>query len=849
LKHRLIKKKNEMLNEDITGLLRRVAVTLGLAATVVISGQVQAQEGSGVSYALEEIVVTARRREESLVDVPVSISVLNADFLQEQNIFSTVDLFSVTPGVDYKDYGRRSHNTTTIRGVTPGGQSSLNQKVTILLDGVPITGNPGTFTQFLDIQQIEVLRGPQSAAFGRATFAGAVNYVTKDPGDEFSATVRTTRSNMDRTILGANFNGPITDNLGFTLDLFEEDFRGPGTDAWQASQPGSDIVHDLGSTSTQHMSGKLKFTPNDFFDAELRFSRRNTDDGPSAQRILGPGVAKECNNVVTPNGKRHIQGEWNCPMQTAQQLLYHDLTYEYTEGTANYLFAKSQSILDPEVSRKQEQVSGEFTFSFDNGSLLQAIVSSATDDQMIWAGSPGSPGYSTSVRGMYNAMLTFNMAAPSGADKEDYADVRWLSPDDSSLRWMVGFSSFSFHYDATVYTQYAAVLDPALGKVVGMGMAIAPSRRSDQTTEATGVYGSIGYDLSDRTTVSFEGRFQSDNLTSTDIMSGRSVNRTTDSFQPRLAINHALNDDLSIYGQLSSATGPARANPIFMDATVQRALKAANAAGVISWTADTFMATDEEVITNFEVGLKGSVLDGRLQFAAAAYVIDWQDMLLGERFDLGGLDGTTGKWNDGTHSNGEIFARTATFYNGIYMNFGQGDLSGVELEGNFLLNDRWSMRGSLALQNNSYGSHCDIGAQSTYGLVSDCKAKGVPGVQVAGNEIESNSDTQATLSVRYQAPLAENWQWGGVLSMNHAGAQWLDIINYASLPAVSSINGQVNFANDNWDITIYGNNLTDETSPTLVREWREQLLRGDSNTWLYSQRWPREIGVRLNYSF
>ena len=842
-----------------TGFLKRLTTVLGITAavtTVGLSGQVQAQEGSGASLALEEIVVTARRREESLVDVPVSISVVNADFLQEQNILNTADLFMTTPGVDYREYGRRSGNTTTIRGITPGGQSSLNQKVTILLDGVPITGNPGTFTQFLDLQQIEVLRGPQSAAFGRATFAGAINYVTKDPGNEFSGTVRTTRSDMDRNILGVNFNGPITDNLGFTLDLFEEDFRGPGTDAWQASQPSSDIVYDLGSTSTQHMSGKLKFTPNDFFDAELRFSRRNTDEGPTNQRIPGPGVAVKCNNVVTPGGKRHIQGEWNCPMQTAQQLLYHDLTWEYPydasnpNGSTNYLFAKSQSVLDPEVSRDQEQISGEFTFSFDNGSQLQAIVSSATDDQMIWGGSAGSPGYSTSVMGMYNPMLTFNMAAPSGADKEDYVDVRWVSPDDASLRLMVGYSSFSFHYDATVYSQYAAVLDPALGQIVGMGMAISPSRRSDQTTEATGLYGSVGYDLSDRTTVSFEGRFQSDNLTSTDIMSGRTVNRITRSFQPRLAINHALNDDLSIYGQLSSATGPARANPVFMDATVQRALQAANAAGAIEWTADTFMATDEEVITNFEVGLKGSVLDGRLQFAAAAYIIDWQDMLLGERFDLGGLTvGTSGKWNDGTHSNGEIFNRTATFYNGIYMNFGQGDLSGVELEGNFLLNDRWSMRGSLALQNNTYGSHCDIGAYSTYGVASDCRSKGVPGTKVDGNEIEANSDTQATLSVRYQAPLAENWQWGGVLSMNHAGASWLDIINYASLPAISSINGQVNFANDNWDITIYGNNLTDETSPTLVREWREQLLRGDSNTWLYSQRWPREIGLRLNYSF
>ena len=100
---------------------------------------------------------------------------------------------------------------------------------------------------------------------------------------------------------------------------------------------------------------------------------------------------------------------------------------------------------------------------------------------------------------------------------------------------------------------------PELGleDLVNGGMAFLARRRSDQTTEATGVYGSVAYDISDRTTVSFEGRFQRDEAGNAGHQQqATGWIRKPSRFKPRLAINHALNDDWSIYGQIAQGTNP-----------------------------------------------------------------------------------------------------------------------------------------------------------------------------------------------------------------------------------------------------------------------------------------------------
>ena len=616
----------------------------------------------------------------------------------------------------------------------------------------------------------------------------------------------------------------------------------------------------MANTNTQHFSGKLKFAPNDFFEMELSASYTEQDDGAPSEYLLPVGTPSACNNIVLGNGRPYVQGEWNCALHTGPNPKFHDLRLDgFIEGTLPYNQARSYSVLDPTSTRERERIAGEFNFNFDNGGLLQAIVSSATDDALLWTAFSSVEGATTNVRGMFNPMLTRNMGRPNGSDKEDYLDVRWLSPADSSLRWMVGVSRFEFHYTDTVFTQYAGIAFPELGleDLVNGGMAFLPRRRSDLTTEATGVYGSVAYDINDRTTVSIEGRFQRDEALTLDVISGNSVDQVTDSFQPRLAINHALNDDWSIYGQIAQGTNPAKANPQMIDPLVQAATEAAFAAGFIDYTADLFTSTTEEELTNYEFGIKGGALDGRLQLAAAVYVIDWQDMILGERFDYGGAQPVMGScagvpncWNDGSFSNGVRYSRRVTFINGSRLNAGSGDLKGVELEANLRATDRWSFRTSLALQDSQYDDNCDFSGVGRYGFTSNCfTGANLPGLQVGGNAIEKNSEVQGTLSATYVAPLGGNWQWSGHLGVRHSGEKFYDVINYAVIPAATTATGQISFNNDNWDIILYGNNLTDEDSVLDLREFSEGTIGGDLNSWSYHARLPREIGLRVNFTF
>ena len=820
-------------------------VATGLALAPTAPAQAQLAEDN----LLEEILVTARRREESLQDVPVAITVMTMDFVQEANIMDTFDLYAETPGVDFEQTRERLGSRTTIRGINPGSQGPANQKVSIFINGAPIFGTNASM-QFIDLERIEVLRGPQSAAFGRATFAGAVNYVTRDPGDQFSGSVKATASNQNRTILGVALDGPITDSLGFTLDVVQEDWGAP--DEWITTDG-----YRSGSTLTEYYSGKLKFTPNDFFDMELTASLTSGDDGPGSEFLIASDTIDTCNNSELPNGRGYVVGEWQCEQYEGPNPRNHDLRGEYEEGTHDYNLAWAESVLRPGATQDRQRIAGEFNFSFDNGGLLQAIVASAFDNTRRWIDSDMSDAPSITGSGMFSSMLTGNMGNRRKTDREEYVDVRWLSPADSSLRWLVGVSSFEFAFNDAAINQFAGVEFPDLGLqcLINDCMDFPPDRRQNLTTLATGVYGNVTYDLSDRTTLSFEGRFQRDKQLTLDTVSGRSITQVTDSVQPRLAITHALNDDWSLYGQLAQGTSPATTTPELINPVIQASTQAAFDAGVITYTAATFASSDEETLTNVEFGIKGNTLDGRLQLAASVYVIDWADMLLSHTFDwLGGapVDGSCAGiancWNDGTYSNGVIYSDDDAHATGVRVNQGEGDLKGVEVEANWRATDNWSLRGSLALQDNKYAANCDVQPVETFGFEPTDTVRGADCYEVAGNEIERNAETSGTFSAAYAGSLDGAWQWTGRLGVRHQGPKFYDVMNWLELPASTTVTGQITLSNNNLDVILFGNNLTNEDTPLDLDDYRDNRV-GRQWSWRYRPRIPRELGLRLNYSF
>ncbi|MGE4658414.1 MAG: TonB-dependent receptor plug domain-containing protein, partial [Gammaproteobacteria bacterium] len=148
---------------------------------------------------LEEIIVTARKREENLMEVPVSVSVLSSDLLMDSSVIDQFDLYELTPGISYDQSQDRQGARASVRGVWTRAQNPVRAKVTSFIDGVPVLGQTGSL-QFSGIDRIEVMRGPQSAAFGRATFSGAINYVTSNPGEELESQILLSAPDLGRDI-------------------------------------------------------------------------------------------------------------------------------------------------------------------------------------------------------------------------------------------------------------------------------------------------------------------------------------------------------------------------------------------------------------------------------------------------------------------------------------------------------------------------------------------------------------------------------------------------------------------------------------------------------------------------
>ena len=201
----------------------------GDTAPQVNSSQTQAQAESG------DIVVTAQKRSERLNDVPVSITAATSTQLAKQDIRGPADLEKIAPGFTYSasQYGTP---VFAIRGIgTYDEAASAQSTVTVYTDQIPIVFARLTEGASLDVERVEVLKGPQGTLFGQNATAGAINYVLAKPTTEFKAGLDATYGRFNQADVGGFVSGPITDNLRARLS-FRHEYR----DDWQESSTRSD---------------------------------------------------------------------------------------------------------------------------------------------------------------------------------------------------------------------------------------------------------------------------------------------------------------------------------------------------------------------------------------------------------------------------------------------------------------------------------------------------------------------------------------------------------------------------------------------------------------------------------
>src|SRR5210317_2160221 len=188
------------------------AVTAAIAITSTPS--VLAQD---TSFAIEEVVVTARKRSENLQEVPIAISAIDAETMERAGIERPADYISLIPNVTIVDTANVGDTQVSIRGIV--STRDAESTFAYVVDGV-LSTNPNSFNEeLLDVQQIEVLKGPQGALYGRNAVAGAIIVTTKKPGDEFEAEVSGGVGNNSSYKASAMVSGPLSDCVAARISV------------------------------------------------------------------------------------------------------------------------------------------------------------------------------------------------------------------------------------------------------------------------------------------------------------------------------------------------------------------------------------------------------------------------------------------------------------------------------------------------------------------------------------------------------------------------------------------------------------------------------------------------------
>ena len=274
------------------------AITSSLACWVPASlAQEQTAKNEtekSASGELEKIVVTARKREETIQETPLSIQAFSTEQIEMRGIEDMSDLTNFTPGMNFNGGTSRANSDFSVRGMTQISATGDNRRdlVTIFMDGVPIIGTPaGMGTE--DLARVEVIKGPQSAMFGRATFGGAISMITTTPSDTFTGHVGLTLGSYGEKQYEGSVEGPLIDGmLSGRLTFRKRDFDGFYDNA---------LGGKLGATEQKYYSGTLNFTPAENFSLKVRYNKSDDFDGEAATQLVARYDEHNCGPFVEPS--------------------------------------------------------------------------------------------------------------------------------------------------------------------------------------------------------------------------------------------------------------------------------------------------------------------------------------------------------------------------------------------------------------------------------------------------------------------------------------------------------------------------------------------------------------------
>lgn len=360
------------MQRDRVSILRNCseALTLALFAGSMGAAAPAAMAQRGERVSLDEIIVTAQRRQESLQQTPLSVSALSSETLEQRQVFDTLDIVFNAPNLTGNaNIGQSTATTFFIRGVgTTENLATADTSVGLYVDDVYIARQAVNNFQLFDIERVEVLRGPQGTLYGRNTNGGAIKVVTKKPNDETEIEGRFTYGSFDRYEAKISGNAPLTDTLFVRGGVLVEQ-----ADGWKENITLDRDVDDTDYVGTRFA---LRALPSDRVTIDIAFdwSRDRTNGGYASDiaGVLRPSTG-DLRTVVSGTDARGFARTWGLSANVAW-----DINDNYTltsisgyRQTFQDLFLdlsdQPVSLFELEQTQDAEQFSQEFQL---NGQIL-----------------------------------------------------------------------------------------------------------------------------------------------------------------------------------------------------------------------------------------------------------------------------------------------------------------------------------------------------------------------------------------------------------------------------------------------------------------------------------------------
>jgi len=653
-------------------------VLLTFTATPMLSPSVVEAQEEQVDdlFVVEEIIVTARRRSESIRDVPGTVTALTAAVLESAGVRRAEGFIALTPGVTMVNAAEVGDTQVNIRGIN--GARDAESSFAFLVDGILYT-NPAAFNrEYTNLQQIEIFKGPQGAIYGRSAAAGAIIVTTAKPGNEFEFSGNASFAEDDSFRGDLAYSGPlIEDQLYLSLSADWRDSDGFYRNSFQNNAAivdpfeGYNInarlvwdVNDSLSIDTKIRYGEVDASSivfNSIFHLPVFAAVTNTpaafQDSNDVNFLFQPNIVSDNDQeAVEFSTKFDYSMDWATLTGWA---LYSDIQNDFiSDGTsAAFGFFNNdpvcqQTVLDLNaagIMLQPPQFIGTSPVGviFDpNGSFLGAYTPTTCD------------GIQEQLR-----------------NQEDISiELRLASPDDRKLRWMGGVYFLDISRQVGVSLNRDSGVAPIRGLLqVGGPNSTASLIFDDFDTQVFSVFGQVEYDINDTTEISFALRYDNEDrdvssLVPTNVTQSvidlnfdgifddplnpglsslinpagviPDKNKSFSELQPKISIAWDATDNTKLFGSWGVGFKAGGFNNSGSAATVDIFINGFINGGIGIFFADDLgvplpVITDdyrEETSSAFELGFKSRFLNGRLQLEGAAYYTEVDDMQFFEFF-------------------------------------------------------------------------------------------------------------------------------------------------------------------------------------------------------------------------